>query len=85
MSAPRSMVSATRARGDVYLCMPGNRGECSGYLGGWVKCSNGRLVNRSTGIASRGGNRAERFHNFRVSARVLHKSIFNIRDMCIFK
>ena len=41
MSAPLSMVGATRARGDVYLCIPGNRGECSGR----VKCSNGRLVN----------------------------------------
>jgi hypothetical protein len=27
MSAPLSMVSATRARGDVYLCIPGNRGR----------------------------------------------------------
>jgi hypothetical protein len=36
-------------------------------------------------IASRGGNPAERFHNFRVSARVLHNSTFNVRDMCNFK
>jgi 2-methylisocitrate lyase-like PEP mutase family enzyme len=41
ISAPLSMVSATRARGDVQLCIPGNRGECSGHLGGRVKCSNG--------------------------------------------
>jgi hypothetical protein len=45
MSAPLSTVSATRARDEVYLCIPGNRGECSGHLGGRVKCSNGRLVN----------------------------------------
>jgi hypothetical protein len=45
MSAPLSMVSAMRARGDVHLFIPGNRGECSGHLGGRVKCSNGRLVN----------------------------------------
>ena len=34
MSAPLSTVSATRARDEVYLCIPGNRGECSGHLGG---------------------------------------------------
>ena len=45
MSAPLSTVSATRARDEVYLCIPGNRGECSGHLGGRVKCSNRRLVN----------------------------------------
>ena len=43
MSAPLSMVGATRARGDV--CIPGNRRECGGHLGGRVKCSNRRLVN----------------------------------------
>jgi hypothetical protein len=42
MSAPLSTVSATRARDEVYLCIPGNRGECSVHLGGRVKC--GRLV-----------------------------------------
>src|ERR1700751_275540 len=45
MSATLSMVGATRARDEVYLSIPGNRGEGSGHLGGHVKCSNGRLVN----------------------------------------
>ena len=45
MPAPLLMVGARRARGDVDLCLPVNRGECSGHLGGRVKFSNGRLVN----------------------------------------
>ena len=48
MSAPLSMVSATRARGDVHLCIPGNRGEYSGHFGGRAECSNGRLTDLST-------------------------------------
>ena len=43
MPATLSTVSATRARDEVYLSIPGNRGECSGHLSGRVKC--GRLVN----------------------------------------
>ena len=34
MSAPLSMVGATRARGDVYLCVPGNRG-CISII--WIR------------------------------------------------
>ena len=44
MSAPLSMVGATPARGDVHVCMQGNRGECSGYLGDHAECINERLV-----------------------------------------
>ena len=44
MSATLSMVSATRARDEVYLFIPGNRGECSGHLGGRAECGNERLV-----------------------------------------
>ena len=44
MSAPLSMVSATRAGDEVYLCIPGNRGEYSGHLGERAECGNGRLV-----------------------------------------
>jgi hypothetical protein len=41
----------------------------AGHLGGRVKCSNGRAAELIDGyIASRGGNLAKRFHNFRVLA-----------------
>jgi hypothetical protein len=48
MPAPLSMVSVTRARGDVQ-CL--NRGECSGHLGGRVKCSNGGLPSMEICVA----------------------------------
>jgi hypothetical protein len=43
--------------------------ELVGHLGGRVKCSNGWVAELIDGyIASRGGNPAERLHNFRVLA-----------------
>jgi hypothetical protein len=58
-----------------------------GHLGGRVKCSNGRAAELIDGyIASRGGNLAKRFHNFRVfGMRVGQECTFNVRDMCNFK
>jgi hypothetical protein len=45
MSAPLSMVSATRARGDVHVRMQVSPGEYNGHLGGHTEFINGRLVN----------------------------------------
>ena len=45
MSAPLSMVSATRARGDVMSAYRGTEESAVGISAGRVKCSNGRLVN----------------------------------------
>src|SRR6516225_7049338 len=52
MPAPLSLVSASRARGDVQ-CLPGSRRECSGYLGGRVKCSNGAAGELIDGVLLR--------------------------------
>jgi len=44
MSALLSMVGATAAPDDVYVCVQGNPGECNGHLGGHAECINGRSV-----------------------------------------
>jgi hypothetical protein len=59
MSALLSMVGATAAPDEVYVCVQGSPGECNGHLGGHAECINGREA--ATRIA-------EHFHNFRVSA-----------------
>jgi len=42
MSALLSMVGATAAPDDVYVCVQGRPGECN--LGGHAECINGRSV-----------------------------------------
>jgi len=44
MSALLSMVGATAAPDDVYVCVQGSPGECNGHLGGHAECINGRWV-----------------------------------------
>ena len=44
MSALLSMVGATAAPDDVYVCVQGSPGECNGHLGGHAECINGRSV-----------------------------------------
>ena len=58
--APRSIVRATPARGDVGV-------ECGGYLGGRAECINGQLANTARGRKA-ATRIAECFHNFCVLA-----------------
>src|SRR6266545_7138220 len=44
MSALLSMVGATAAPDDVYVCMQGSPGECNGHVGGHAERINGRSV-----------------------------------------
>jgi hypothetical protein len=74
MLSPTSVARAPLMGGNVHVCHMG--------------FGRGRGVHQRAmdGIGSRGAIRiAERFHNFCVSVRLLHKRGFNVRGMCNFK
>jgi hypothetical protein len=76
MLAPTSVARAPLMGGNVHVCQ-----DSTWDLGGDAECISERWTASGREAAIR---IAERFHNFCVSVRLLHRG-FNVRGMCNFK